>query len=391
MMNKLKHNTKIKLISLLSAITLWLYVMAIVDPTDTKLFENVPIVVSNMNELKEKDFVIYPDGELTTDVYIFGKLSKIQKIKKEDIHVYGTIENPIEGKNQVYLRVPTSPGVTHELKSNVIAVNLDKIVQESKKIEVKLEGNSKDNIDKVSIDGDKKNIEVSGPRTLVNEVAKVIGVLDVGSRTQDFSDEINLTPVDKNGNKVNGVKLYQSTLKVSATLLKEKTVPIRVKLKENTSDNEKVPSYELSKSNIVIRGSKDLIDGIEYIETKEVNLDDIKFGFPKDVELNIPKGISSDTKYITIKLNGDKPLQKEFTYSKDEIELRNSEGKSRSDIDIPESVKVTVDYPSTIENLEKSDIKLYIDLSKSDENQKYKIEYDSSYKFNKIVIDPSEI
>ncbi|WP_092921876.1 CdaR family protein [Romboutsia hominis] len=391
MMNKLKHNTKIKLISLLSAITLWLYVMAIVDPTDTKLFENVPIVISNMNELKEKGFVIYPDGELTIDVSISGKLSKIQKVKKEDIHVYGTIENPMEGKNQVYLRVPTLPGMTHELKSNVIAVNLDKIVQENKNIEVKLEGNSKGNIDKVSIDGDKKSIEVSGPRTLVNEVTKVIGVLDVGSRTQDFSSEINLTPVDKNGNKVKGVKLYQSTLKVSATLLKEKTVPIRVKLKENTSDNEKVPSYELSKSNIVIKGSKDLIDGIEYIETKEVNLDDITSGFPKDVELNIPKGISSDTKYITIKLNGDKSLQKEFTYSKDEIELRNSDGKNTSDIDIPESVKVTVDYPSTIENLEKSDIKLYIDLSKPNENQKYKIEYDSSYKFNKIVIDPSEI
>ncbi|WP_195941098.1 CdaR family protein [Romboutsia sp. 1001713B170131_170501_G6] len=391
MMNKLKHNTKIKLISLLSAITLWLYVMAIVDPTDTKLFENVPIVVRNMNELKEKDFVIYPDGELTIDVSISGKLSKIQKVKKEDIHVYGTIENPMEGKNQVYLSATAPPGVTHELKSNVIAVNLDKIVQENKKIEVKIEGNSKDNIDKVSIDGDKKSIEVSGPRTLVNEVTRVIGVLDVGSRTQDFSDKIKLTPVDKNGNKVNGVKLYQSTLKVSATLLKEKTVPIRVKLKENTSDNEKVPNYELSKSNIVIKGSKDLIDGIEYIETKEVNLDDITSGFPKDVELNIPKGISSNTKYITIKLNGDKSLQKEFIYGKGEIELRNSEGKSTSDIDIPESVKVTVDYPSTIENLEKSDIKLYIDLSKPDENQKYKVEYDSSYKFNKIVIDPSEI
>lgn len=83
MMNKLKHNTKIKLISLLSAITLWLYVMAIVDPTDTKLFENIPIVISNMNELKEKDFVIYPDGELTIDVSISGKLSKIQKVKKK--------------------------------------------------------------------------------------------------------------------------------------------------------------------------------------------------------------------------------------------------------------------------------------------------------------------
>ena len=48
MKNKLKNNTKIKLISLLSAIVLWIYVMAIVDPEDTRLFENVPVVVTNI-------------------------------------------------------------------------------------------------------------------------------------------------------------------------------------------------------------------------------------------------------------------------------------------------------------------------------------------------------
>ena len=40
MINKLKNNSKIKIISLLSAMVLWMYVMAIVDPEETKLFEN---------------------------------------------------------------------------------------------------------------------------------------------------------------------------------------------------------------------------------------------------------------------------------------------------------------------------------------------------------------
>ena len=43
MKNNLKKNTKIKLISFLSAVVLWMYVMAIVDPEDTKLFENIPV------------------------------------------------------------------------------------------------------------------------------------------------------------------------------------------------------------------------------------------------------------------------------------------------------------------------------------------------------------
>lgn len=47
MKNNLKKNTKIKLISFLSAVVLWMYVMAIVDPEDTKLFENIPVAVTN--------------------------------------------------------------------------------------------------------------------------------------------------------------------------------------------------------------------------------------------------------------------------------------------------------------------------------------------------------
>jgi len=138
MMDKFKNNTKIKLISLLSALLLWLYVMAVVDPEETKLFEDVPIVISNMDDLKEKNLVIYPDIELTTDISISGKLSNIQKIKKENIHVNGQINNPIEGKNDIYLKASTSERVTHEFKNNVIIVNLEKVVAEERSIEIHL-------------------------------------------------------------------------------------------------------------------------------------------------------------------------------------------------------------------------------------------------------------
>ena len=55
MINELKDNTKIKIISLLSAMVLWMYVMAVVDPEETKLFENIPVTITNINELNEKD------------------------------------------------------------------------------------------------------------------------------------------------------------------------------------------------------------------------------------------------------------------------------------------------------------------------------------------------
>ncbi|WP_243462036.1 YbbR-like domain-containing protein [Clostridioides difficile] len=143
MINRLKNNTKIKIISFLSAIALWMYVMAVVDPEETKGFEDIPVSISNMNDLKDKNLVIYPDEKLTADVYIKGSLSKVQSVKKEDIHVHGTIEDPIQGQKEVYLKANIPQGVTIEFKHDVLVVNLEKNIKEKRDIKVEVSGNYK--------------------------------------------------------------------------------------------------------------------------------------------------------------------------------------------------------------------------------------------------------
>ena len=101
MIERLHKNTKIKIISLLSAIVAWMYVMAVVDPEDTKLYENIPITITNLNEIKDLGVtVVDPDDNLVTSVYIKGSLSDLQKISANNIDVYGTVSNPIEGQKE---------------------------------------------------------------------------------------------------------------------------------------------------------------------------------------------------------------------------------------------------------------------------------------------------
>jgi len=392
MMDKFKNNTKIKLISLLSALLLWLYVMAVVDPEETKLFEDVPIVISNMDDLKEKNLVIYPDIELTTDISISGKLSNIQKIKKENIHVNGQINNPIEGKNDIYLKASTSERVTHEFKNNVIIVNLEKVVAEEKSIEIQAEGKSKENIDTVSIDKDQNSIDVSGPRVLVDQVQKVIGVLDVGSKTNDFSAQISLMPIDEEGNEVEGVELQRTSVIVSATLLKEKDVPIKIKFAEQSNSEDNLKDYTLSKNSISVKGKKDIIDKLEYIETQVVDIKDVTNSSSKNIYLSIPEGVETETKYITIKLNDLEVIKEEFVYRPEEIEIRNNESNiDVTTIKIPDKINVNIEYLESVGTITKSDIVLYIDLAQViNEGEKYDIKYDLKYDLKNIVIESNK-
>lgn len=390
MINKLKNNSKIKIISLLSAMVLWMYVMAIVDPEETKLFENIPVTITNKNELNERDLVIYPEQELTTNIYVTGKLSNLKKVTKDDINVYGQINNPLEGNNEIYLKVSTSQRVNYDFKNPVMIVTLEKIISEDKSIKVDITGSGKNNVDNIMLQDNIDKVSVSGPRSLVNKVKRVVGTVKVNGELNDFSQSIKLEPVDANGKVVEGIELEKDSVNVNITLLTQKTVPITLKLSDNS---ESGVNYTMSQNTVTIKGKKDIVDSINDIETQPVKLSEISPGTSKDIYLQVPSGITIETKYITIKKNSEENAVEVYTYTAKDIEIRNNiENIDKSKIKFPNSINVSIEYLQSIGSINKDDIKLYIDLNEvSLEDNTCKIKYESIYEIKKINIDPDTV
>lgn len=387
MINKLKYNSKIKIISLLSAMVLWMYVMAIVDPEETKLFENIPVTITNKNELNERDLVIYPEQDLTTNIYVTGKLSNLKKVTKDDINVYGQINNPLEGNNEIYLKVSTSQRVNYDFKNPVMIVTLEKIISEDKSIKVDITGSGKNNVDNIMLQDNIDKVSISGPRSLVNKVKRVVGTVKVSGESNNFSQSIKLEPVDANGKVVEGVELEKDSVNVNIILLAQKTVPIILKLSDNS---ESGVNYTMSQNTVTIKGKKDIVDSINDIETQPVKLSEILPGTSKDIYLQVPSGITIETKYITINKNSEENTLEEYTYTAKDIEIRNNtENIDKSKIKIPNSINVSIEYLQSIGSINKDDIKLYIDLNEvSLEDNTCKIKYESIYEIEKINIDP---
>ena len=390
MINKLKNNSKIKIISLLSAMVLWMYVMAIVDPEETKLFENIPVTITNKNELNERDLVIYPEQDLTTNIYVTGKLSNLKKVTKDDINVYGQINNPLEGNNEIYLKVSTSQRVNYDFKNPVMIVTLEKIISEDKSIKVDITGSGKNNVDNIMLQDNIDKVSVSGPRSLVNKVKRVVGTVKVNGELNDFSQSIKLEPVDANGKVVEGIELEKDSVNVNITLLTQKTVPITLKLSDNS---ESGVNYTMSQNTVTIKGKKDIVDSINDIETQPVKLSEISPGTSKDIYLQVPSGITIETKYITIKKNSEENAVEVYTYTAKDIEIRNNiENIDKSKIKIPNSINVSIEYLQSEGSINKDDIKLYIDLNEvSLEDNTCKIKYESIYEIKKINIGPDTV
>lgn len=294
-MMRIKNNTKVKLISLFSAVALWIYVIAIVDPEDTKLIENIPVTVSNMEEVSDKDLVIYPKDDLLSSINVSGKLSNVKNINKDDIKVYGEIDNPIEGKNEVYLRANMSDRVSHEFTQNTIIVNLEKKITKELKVYINISSKDKENIE--SIKPKKDYIEVSGPRTQMNKVKKIIGKIDSlkEESSKHFIKKVRLIPIDSDGKEVKGIEISDNYINVDIKLLSEKKVPIKVSFGEN-----EIVNYKISQEEVSIKGKEELLKNIQYIETEKVSSDELKDKKNIDVKLVLPNGVKSDEEKVKL-------------------------------------------------------------------------------------------
>ena len=106
------------------------------------------------------------------------------------------------------------------------------------------------------------------------------------------------------------------------TLLEEKEVSVNIQSDGNL-DDKKV--YEINPETIIIKGKKEILDNINYINTEKIDL--LSIGQSKKVNLIIPEGITSNNETATIKVKEAESIVQRLIYNSDEIELRNNHDK----------------------------------------------------------------
>ncbi|MDU1455620.1 MAG: hypothetical protein E6912_12530 [Paeniclostridium sordellii] len=392
MINKLKNNTKIKLISLLSALVLWLYVMTVEDPVETRTFSDIPITITNISMLEDRGLTIYPKEELLADIAIKGNLSSLRPINKNNIYIYGRLDDPKEGKNAIYLQANLPERVNkYDIKPTVITVDLEKVITQKRNIDIDIKGESKIDID--SIQKSIQSVNVTGPRTLVNKVSSVKAVLNVSEKEKDFSTKLKLIPIDKIGEEVQGVKLEDESVVTNVKFLQQKVVPIDIKL-DNSDNSINLKDYKITPGEVTIQGKKEDLDKINSINTQAIKSEDLK-GNDIEAKLDIPKGIKINDNVTSVKINIDKNITNEFLIPKSDIDIMSKQTDKEKNIDftkVPDNIKVIITHSADLTHITKSDIQLYIDIDDTSQGEgKYIIKYKSKYNFKEVKIEPQFI
>lgn len=389
---KITDNIPLKIMSVAVAVVLWLIVVNIDNPTGTNYYTINDVELINKEYVESSDTIgkmCMPEQNQDSIKIAITASKKIRdKIKVTDISAVADLQQAVSlDTNPVMVPITVTcsvPGVSSndiKVTPQNLSVNLDE--KETQEFVVNVSrGDTKPGKDYEvgSLTANPEKVRITGPKTLVNKIDKVNATIELDGNTQDFTQDVNLTIIDKNqealsDSEMNSLRIENNAkVVVTARLWKirqgvgisasyvgtpadgyevgsVKTVPDTISVAGSTEGLE-----SLAENNNVITIPADSIDisGESKDVEKKISLNNL---FPDNVKLTsdssedvwvtvniLPVGSKEfdiPTKNIEVK---NKPDDLQVTFETAQIELRiKSDTKNMDDLDAKKDIKLSID------------------------------------------------
>ncbi|RGB75286.1 CdaR family protein [Anaerococcus nagyae] len=286
-----KNDTKLKILSVLLAIFMWTFVINSTNPTVNKTYRNIPVVIKNQDNLEKSGYTIVGNDEsLTTNIKLKGTREKLVGLKTSNIYAYIDIADVKEGIQSVEIVVDTPTGVTvDELEPEEINLNIQKVIEKTLPVNLIISDKIKDGRIVEVNELSPEDIKVKGPASYINKIDRA----EVRIEDMDLLDgKIHSLPVailDRSGNKISGLDISNDDINVSFLVYETKKVPVNLNTTGELVQGFEESSREVSPNKVVIKGPESIIRDIEQINTKPININNLKSSSYGDVRLDLPE------------------------------------------------------------------------------------------------------
>ena len=195
-----KKDFKLKLISLSVGIVMWFLVIGGVNPVVTRQFTDVPVSFKNQSVLESRKLIRVSPENPTVTVTITGKRSDVYSVNKSDIVAEVNLQNGItSGAHRLSINYKVPYNVQFKSASdNDLLVTLDEEISKTYKVEVETIGQIKNKNQVVAKkEPADSEVVVKGPVSYVNKVKRVRCVVDVTNKDGDEVVQSKIVPVDE--------------------------------------------------------------------------------------------------------------------------------------------------------------------------------------------------
>lgn len=369
----MKNKVLYMLLSVLVAFSLWLYVVTVVSPGSEETYYNVQVVLQNENILEERGLMITSDLE-TVNLTLSGNRTDLNKLDSSNIQVLvnaATIEAAGTHRLDYTVSYPSTVNgndITRTGQStNMITLKTEKRI--TKRVDVVAEyiGSVPEGFiaDKENAVLDYESVEISGPESVVEKIAKARIQVDLNGKNMTVAGQYVYDLCDERGNPVDvelvttNVEAVNLTVKVQRV----KEIKLNVQTVYGGGVTEKNSTVTVEPQTIRISGSDALLEGLDVLELGSVDLGEILEDTTLTFPITLPEGVTNETGVTEATVAVKFSDLKSKTLNITQIQAVNVPAGMEVDM-ITQALEITVRGPSLlIDSITEKDVTVTVDFA----------------------------
>lgn len=391
----LNSNTFLKILSVIIAIVMWIYVIEATNPMKPQTFADVPVQLLNEESLAARGLALSGEAYYTVDVKVEAKRADLSKITAGDIIANADLFGYSMGKNYIPVTVTAPDGIkiigVDPIKINVV---IEELVEVAKPIQVTFVGPFEQNVEAGQVTTRPEEILVSGAKSEVSAVSYVKAEVNTSKLTAEGSTvQAKAVAVNSSGDVVQNVRLSSSYIEVSARLSQVKEVPLSVEITGAVAPIYEVTNLDIP-DRVKIRGTKDALAGITGLTASAIDISSVSSTTKLPLKITLPAGVEFASGYENMSVGVTiKPVAtKQFTYTADEIKLEGMDGISSIAVTTPQITVTASGSEVVIAALKKEDLEPYIELNaESLISATARVQVRYNKQLGHITVDPEEV
>lgn len=286
-----------KIMCLLAAFVIWIYVMETDSPDHEDVFADVPVSITGLSELDEHSLSVFSGQDTVVDVTVKGQKSVIAKNSVDDIKITADVSEITQAGSYTFdLDFDLPSGLTFS-EASVTQLKLFIDVKSSVNLDLQTKLSSYQipaDCELGDLTCDTDTVTVTGAQSVLREISYAMVDVNMSDKnlTESFTTDGNVILCDSADNPIENkyIKLSQNTAKVTVPVLTSREIPLKA---EGKYGFFKAGNAEITvePKTMMVKGDRSVIESLDGITVAAINEKTVKEDTKLTVDITLPEGV----------------------------------------------------------------------------------------------------
>lgn len=293
-----RENLIARIVTLLVACGLWLYVMSEQNPVIERDF----VVKLQQRNVAENMVVLNAPDNIK--VRVSGQRSVVGSISEKEVVAYIDCDGRDVGQQYLPVHAQFPEGQIVEIYPNNIYVYIDKMTERAMPVETVVIGLPANDyaLSKQSVEPETVIVRGAGHR--LDAMVKVVAPVDVSEKERDFEVQSHLVAISDTGAEMHDLVIEPADVKIKASLVRQMItteIPVLAVTSGEFADGKKLVKAECDPEEVSILAEPSVAHSLVNIHTKNIDLSGLRSDAVVPVELELPNKVMCETKTVNVR------------------------------------------------------------------------------------------